>query len=166
MTLEVLNKKKIEREEVLMELNKVYIAGNLTRDPELRMTPGGTAVCDLGLASNRRYRKQGDDQMQEETCFVTITVWGRQAESCNQYLNKGSGVLVEGRLKFDSWDDKDTGKKRTKLTVVADRVHFMPRGGDGAAPGGGSASAREHQSSGGDSAGYEQGPPVNDEVPF
>ena len=91
-----------------MELNKVYIAGNLTRDPELRMTPGGTAVCDLGLASNRRYRKQGDDQFQEETCFVSITVWGRQAETCNQYLSKGRQVLVEGRMNCD-----DNGNPRT-----------------------------------------------------
>ncbi len=147
-----------------MELNKVYIAGNLTRDPELRMTPGGTAVCDLGLASNRRYRKQGDDQFQEETCFVSITVWGRQAETCNQYLSKGRPVLVEGRLKYDQWNDQN-GNSRNKLTVVADRVHFMPRG-EGGGQSGGSTSSQEQSSPGGDSAGFEQGPPINDEVPF
>lgn len=148
-----------------MELNKVFIAGNLTRDPELRMTPGGTAVCDLGLASNRRYRKQGDEQFQEETCFVSITVWGRQAENCNQYLAKGRPVLVEGRLKYDQWTDQN-GNARNKLTVVADRVHFMPKGGEGGASSGGSYSNQEQQSSGGESAGFEQGPPLNDEVPF
>lgn len=153
-----------------MEINRVFIAGNLTRDPELRMTPGGTAVCDLGLASNRRYRKQGDDQLQEETCFVTITVWGRQAENCNQYLSKGKQVVVEGRLKYDQWTDKDSGKNRNKLTVVADRVHFMPRSSEGGSPQSGSTqggySATGEQSSGGQTDGFPQGQPFNDEVPF
>ncbi|MEE2857998.1 MAG: single-stranded DNA-binding protein [Planctomycetota bacterium] len=153
-----------------MEINRVFIAGNLTRDPELRMTPGGTAVCDLGLASNRRYRKQGDEQLQEETCFVTVTVWGRQAENCNQYLSKGKQVVVEGRLKYDQWTDKDSGKNRNKLTVVADRVHFMPRSSEGGSPQGGSTqggySATGEQSSGGQTEGFPQGQPFNDEVPF
>ena len=150
-----------------MELNKVFIAGNLTRDPDLRMTPSGTAVCDLGLASNRRWRRQGEDQFQEETCFLDITVWGRQAESCNQYLAKGRAVLVEGRLKYDRWDDKETGKARSKLTVVADRVHFMPRSGEGSGAGqGGSAASQEQQGSRDTTVEFEQGPAFNDEVPF
>ena len=153
-----------------MEINRVFIAGNLTRDPELRMTPGGTAVCDLGLASNRRYRKQGDDQLQEETCFVTITVWGRQAENCNQYLSKGKQVVVEGRLKYDQWTDKESGKNRNKLTVVADRVHFMPRSSEGGSPQSGSTqggySASGDQGSGGESGGFPQGQPFDDQVPF
>ena len=82
-----------------MEFNKVFIVGNLTRDPELRMIPSGTAVCNLGIASNRKYKRDGASEFQEETTFVDVTVWGRQAEISNQYLSKGSGVLLEGRLK-------------------------------------------------------------------
>jgi single-strand DNA-binding protein len=153
-----------------MEINRVFIAGNLTRDPDLRMTPGGTAVCDLGIASNRRYRRQGEDQMQEETCFVTVTVWGRQAENCNQYLSKGKQVVIEGRLKYDQWADKESGKNRNKLTVVAERVHFMPRSSEGGSPQSGSSeggySAPAEQSSGGEPDGFPQGQPFNDEVPF
>ncbi len=124
-----------------MELNKIYLVGNLTRDPELRYTGGGTAVCDLRLASNRRYRRGGDSgEMVEETCFVDVVVWGRSGENCNQYLRKGNPVLVEGRLKFDQWTSQE-GQKRSKHTIVADRVHFFPRGGaDG--PGGGGAETR------------------------
>ena len=161
-----------------MEINRVFIAGNLTRDPELRMIAGGTAVCDLGLASNRRYRKQGSEQMQEETCFVTVTVWGRQAENCNQYLSKGKKVVVEGRLKFDQWAD-ESGKNRSKLTVVADRVHFMPRSSEGGSTQGGYSTTGEQrsgtseqnsgtggQNSGGSTNEFPQGQPFNDEVPF
>ncbi|HIC23504.1 MAG: single-stranded DNA-binding protein [Planctomycetota bacterium] len=151
----------------MMELNKVFIVGNLTRDPELRMTSSGTAVCDLGLASNHRWRKQGEDQFQEETCFVSVTVWGRQAENCNQYLSKGSGVLVEGRLKYDQWDDKETGKARNKLTVVASSVQFMPKSGEGSGAGqGGSTASQGQQGSRETTVEFEQGPPLNDEVPF
>ncbi len=147
-----------------MEINRVFIAGNLTRDPELRMTPSGTAVCDLGLASNRRYRRQGDEQMQEETCFVTVTVWGKSAENCNQYLSKGKQVVVEGRLKYDQWVDKESGKNRNKLTVVADRVHFMPRGAEG---GGGAPQSGYSESGNQTQAGdFPQGQTYNDEVPF
>jgi single-strand DNA-binding protein len=162
-----------------MEINRVFIAGNLTRDPELRMIAGGTAVCDLGLASNRRYRKQGSEQMQEETCFVTVTVWGRQAENCNQYLSKGKKVVVEGRLKFDQWADKESGKNRSKLTVVADRVHFMPRSSEGGSTQGGYSTTGEQrsgtseqnsgtggQNTGGSTNEFPQGQPFNDEVPF
>jgi len=150
-----------------MELNKVLIAGNLTRDPELKTIPSGTALCEFGLASNRRWRRQGEDQLQEETCFVEVTVWGRSGENCNQYLNKGSGVLVEGRLKYDRWDDKETGKARSKLTVVADRVHFMPRSGEGSGAGqGGSAASQEQKGSRETTGEFEQGPAFDTEVPF
>ena len=113
-----------------MELNTVMIAGNLTRDPEIRTTSTGTTVCKLGLANNRRYQKKGEEETKEETCFVDITVWGRQAEVCNEYLSKGRAVVVEGRLKLDQWEDQG-GNQRSKLSVVADRVHFMPRTGEG-----------------------------------
>lgn len=98
--------------------NKVILMGNLTRDPELRHTVGGTAVCSLGLAVSRKYKDK------EETCFVDITVWNKQGESCNQYLSKGRSILVEGRLNFRTWESQD-GQKRSKLDVVAENVTFL-----------------------------------------
>ncbi|NOY79521.1 MAG: single-stranded DNA-binding protein, partial [Kiritimatiellaeota bacterium] len=96
----------------MASLNRVFLIGNLTRDPELRYTTGGAAVCNLGLAVNRRYTtSQGEDR--EEVCFVDIEVWGKQAEICKQYLSKGAPAFVEGRLRYDSWDDRDTGRKRS-----------------------------------------------------
>ena len=111
-------------------LNKVFLAGNLTRNPELRYTPGGTAVAQFGMAVNRRFRNR-EGQMQEEATFVDIEVWGRQAETASEYLSKGSPVLVEGRLKLDTWESKQTGERRSKLRVVGERVQFLgsrPRG--------------------------------------
>lgn len=115
-----------------MDLNRVLLMGRLTRDVELRYLGNGTAVTDLRIAVSWRYRRQ-DGERVEETCFVDVTVWGRDAENCNQYLSKGRGVFIEGRLKFESWETQD-GQKRNKLKVVADRVQFLPRGGG--APGG------------------------------
>jgi single-strand DNA-binding protein len=110
--------------------NKVLLMGNLTRDPEVRYTPKGTAVATLGLAVNEYYTTATGEQ-KEETIFVDIDVWGRQAETAGQYLAKGRPVFVEGRLRLDSWDDKETGQKRSKLKVVALRIQFLgaPRGG-------------------------------------
>lgn len=111
--------------------NRVILVGNLTKDPEVRYIPSGTAVGDFSMAINRKY-KGSDGSVQEETCFVDITVWGRQAETCGEYLRKGSSVLVEGRLKLDRWE-KD-GQKHSRLSVVADRTQFL--GGSGnATPG-------------------------------
>ena len=110
-----------------MNFNKVLLAGNLTRDPELKYLNSGTAVCDLRLAINRRF-KRGDGEWGEETCFLDVVVWGRQGENCNQYLKKGRGVFVEGRLKLDTWETQD-GQKRSKHRVVGERVQFLPRGG-------------------------------------
>lgn len=105
-------------------LNKVILMGNLTREPELRYTPGNnSAICEFGLAINRRYIQNGQEK--EEACFVDIVVWGKQAESCSRFLQKGASVLVEGRLVYDSWTEKDTQKKRSRLRVNADRVQFM-----------------------------------------
>lgn len=111
----------------MADFNKVMLMGNLTRDPEVRYTPSGTAVADLGLAVNRSF-KGTDGQLKDETCFVRVTVWSRQAENCAQYLKKGSPVFVEGRLKFDEWE-KD-GQKQSRLSVVGERVQFLsaPRG--------------------------------------
>ena len=114
----------------MANFNKVLLMGNLTRDPEVRYTPSGMAVADLRLAVNRRYRS-ADGQEREETCFVNVTVWGKQAETCGQYLKRGRPVFVEGRLKFDEWE-KD-GQKFNRLSVVAERVQFL---GDGGSRGG------------------------------
>jgi len=109
----------------MASLNKVFLIGNLTRPPELRYTPSGTPVVDLRLAVNRNYTTQGGDK-REETCFLTVVVWGKQAESCGEYLDKGSPVLIEGRLQTREWEAKD-GQKRTVVEVVAERVQFMGR---------------------------------------
>jgi len=107
--------------------NRVVVAGNLTRDPQLRKLPSGMAVADLGLAtSETRKNKSGENV--ESVCFVDIVTWGRQAETCAQYLVKGSSILVEGRLQFDRWEAK-TGEKRSKIRVRADRVKFLSRAG-------------------------------------
>jgi single-strand DNA-binding protein len=103
--------------------NKVILIGNLTRDVEIRNTPSGTAVADLGLAINESYKPK-DGKEVKTTIFVDVVVWGRQAETANQYLSKGSAVLVEGRLQQDSWET-DAGDKRTKMRIRADRVQFL-----------------------------------------
>lgn len=117
----------------MANLNKVILLGNLTRDPELRYTASGTAVTSFGLAVNDRV-KQGDE-WKEVPCFVDITVFGRTAENCSEYLNKGQPVLVEGRLNYRQWETQE-GQKRSKLEVVALNVQFLGRPGGGAAGGG------------------------------
>jgi len=107
----------------MSNFNKVILMGNLTRDPEVRYTPSGTAVTELDMAINRRFKKS-DGQSGEETCYVNkITVWGRSAENCGQYLKRGSSVMVEGRLKYDQWE-KD-GQKHSRLGVIAQSVQFL-----------------------------------------
>jgi single-strand DNA-binding protein len=107
----------------MANFNKVLLMGNLTKDPELRYTPQGTAVVNLRLAVNRRYRDR-NQEMKEDVCFLTVVVWDRQAESCNQFLHKGSPVFVEGRLQSRSWED-NAGQKRNVLEVRAERVQFL-----------------------------------------
>ena len=118
--------------------NKVFLMGNLTRDVELKYTSGNQAVAAIGLATNRKYKtRDGEDR--EETCFVDCEAWGRTAEVMKQYLAKGRPVFIEGRLKLDSWEDKD-GQKRSKLRVVIENFQFIdsrPGGGGGAGDGGG-----------------------------
>jgi len=104
-------------------LNKVFLIGNLTRDPELRYIPGGAAVTTFGLAISYVYKAQSGESKQE-VCFVKIVVWGKQAEACSQYLSKGRPVFVEGRLQYRSWEDQN-GNKRNALEVRADRVQFL-----------------------------------------
>lgn len=106
-----------------MPLNKVFLMGNLTREPELRYTPGGAAVCEFGLAINRTYTS--NNQTREEVCFVDIVVWGKSGELCQRYLTKGSQALIEGRLQYDQWEDKTTGRRSSRLRVVADNVQFV-----------------------------------------
>ena len=107
----------------MASLNKVMLIGNLTRDPELRYIPNGTAVADLGLAVNRNYTSR-EGERKTDTCFVDVVVWQKSAESCKEYLQKGSPVFVEGRLQLDTWENKQ-GEKRSKMRVVAERVQFL-----------------------------------------
>jgi single-strand DNA-binding protein len=108
----------------MANLNRVLLIGNLTRDPELRYTPKGTAVTEIGLAVNRIYSGE-DGEKKEETTFVDVTLWARQAEIAGQYLKKGRPVFIEGRLQLDTWDDKQTGQKRSRLRVVAENLQLL-----------------------------------------
>ena len=105
-----------------MNINRVVLTGNLTRDPELRSTPGGTAVCKLGIAVNTR-RKGSDGQWEEKPNFFRVTVFGRQAESCANYLKKGRAVAIDGRLEWSSWENE--GQKRESIDIIADSVQFL-----------------------------------------
>ena len=120
------------------DFNKVYLAGNLTRDPELKYLASGMAVCKLGIAVSRKYRAKDGGELKEETLFLNVDVWGKSAEYCGENLRKGRPVLVEGRLKSDEWEDKSTGQKRTAIKVWAERVQRLDwddRSGSGGAQG-------------------------------
>ncbi len=156
----------------MTSFNKVILIGNLTRDPELRYTPSGTAVATLPLAINHRY-KQGEE-MREDVCYVDVVVFGRQAESSSQYLSRGSGVIIDGRLSHRRWEAED-GTKRSKHEVVAQNVRFMPRrgesgydGGQQAAAGASASGAPKPSGAAGASGGAELGPPdfTDDDIPF
>ena len=120
--------------------NRVILVGNLTRDIELKYTPGGTAVTDIGMAVNDR-RKSATGEWVDETTFVDVTLWGRTAEVASEYLSKGSPILVEGRLKLDTWESE--GQKRSKLRVVCDRMQMLGGGSPGGGGGGGSRPQRQ-----------------------
>jgi single-strand DNA-binding protein len=121
--------------------NRVLLLGNLTRDPQVRYTPGGTAVAELGLAVNRTWFDKQANQKKEETTFVDVTLWGRQAEVAGEYLSKGRSVFIEGRLQLDQWEDKTSGEKRSKLKVVGEAMQMVggrnESGGGGGEGGGG-----------------------------
>ena len=119
----------------MASFNKVILVGNLTRDPEVRYIPSGTAVCDISLAVNSQWTDRKTNERKEEVTFVEVTLWGRTAEIAGEYLAKGRPVLIEGRLSLDSWEDKETGQKRSKLKVVADGMQLL-----GSREGGGSGS--------------------------
>jgi single-strand DNA-binding protein len=163
-------------------LNKVLLMGNLTRDPEVRYTPKGNAVGDLGLAVNDSYKAQ-DGTIKETVTFINVEVWGRQAETCKQYLSKGRPVFIEGQLKLDQWETPQ-GEKKSQLRVRAERVQFLgggqgggtgaPSGGSGRAPfsGGGGApggeqAARPARPAAAPRAGDDAPPlPDDDDIPF
>lgn len=156
-------------------LNKVFLIGNLTRDPELRVTPKGTPICQFGLAVNRQFKDESG-ATRDETTFVDIEAWGKQGELVSKYLTKGSPCFVEGRLRLDQWEDKTSGQKRSRLKIVLDNVQFLGRSGGGAAPG---AAGEEGDQGGSEprftppparSAGKPTPPPaqdhVDEDVPF
>jgi len=121
----------------MANFNKVYLIGNLTRDPELRVTPKGTAICQFGMAVNRQFKDESG-AMRDDTTFVDIEAWGKQGETISKFCTKGKPLFVEGRLKFDQWEDKTSGQKRSKLKVVLEGFQFLGGPRDGA-PGGGSS---------------------------
>ncbi len=123
----------------MANLNRVLLIGNLTRDPELRVTPKGSSICQFGLAVNRTF-KDAAGQQREETTFVDIEAWGRQGEVISKYCTKGRPLFVEGRLRFDSWEDKSTGQKRSRLSVVLENFQFIGGRGDEQGPGPGGES--------------------------
>ena len=153
----------------MANLNKVFLIGNLTRDPELRYTAEGTAVADMNIAVNSSFTKRDTKEKKDEVLFVGITVWGKQAEACGEYLSKGSSLFVEGRLRLDTWDSKE-GQRRSRLRVVAQRVQFLgrPRKAEGTAgvSGGTAATAEPLAESGDLGAGISPPEQNNEEVPF
>lgn len=161
--------------------NRVILVGNLTRDPQVRYTPSQTAVAEIGLAVNRYWFDKQTNSRREETTFIDVTLWGREAEVAGEYLAKGRPVLIEGRLHLDTWDDKQTGQKRSKLKVVCERMQLLGSRGEGGGGGGGAggrgAPRENYGGSGGEPSDYTPEPPggdfgggppdmPNDEVPF
>lgn len=118
----------------MASLNKVMLIGNLTRDSELKYLPSGSAILEFRLAVSRKFKK-ADGTDGEETCFVDVSLWGKRGEAVAQYLTKGKPLFVEGRLKLDEWEDKESGAKRSKLTVVAENIEFLGGRSDGAGGG-------------------------------
>ncbi len=154
----------------MASFNKVILVGNLTRDPELRYTPKGMAIAKIGVAVNRVWTNEAGEK-KEEVTFVDVDIFGRTAENVGQYMRKGRPILIEGRLRLDQWDDKQTGQKKSKLGVVAETVQFL-----GSAPGAGEggsapAAARPARPAAAASAPAAEpvegdGPPESDDVPF
>jgi single-strand DNA-binding protein len=143
----------------MASLNKVMLIGNLTRDPEVRFTPKGNAVCDMAIAVNRRYLSDNGERVEEVT-YLDIVLWNKQAELAGQYLAKGRSVFIEGRLQMDSWEDKATGQKRSKIRIVCENMQFLDSKG-GAAGGGGGGSYQ----GGDDEGGYSAPPPQQQRRP-
>jgi single-strand DNA-binding protein len=152
----------------MASFNKVILLGNLTRDPEVRYTPKGTAVTELGMAVNRVYSGENGEK-REETTFVDVTLWGRTAEIAGEYLKKGRPVFIEGRLQLDTWDDKQSGQKRSKLKVVGEGLQLL-----GGRPGGGGGGGGDEEGGPPRSSSRPAPPPKasapsapdDDEIPF
>jgi single-strand DNA-binding protein len=152
----------------MASFNKVILLGNLTRDPEVRYTPKGSAVCDLGIAVNRVYTTESGER-REEVTYIDVVLWTRLAEIAGEYLKKGRPVFIEGRLQMDTWDDKQTGQKRTRLRVVGETMQLL-----GGRPGGAGAAAEpagEDRQMGGAKTSAPPKPsapaePDEDEIPF
>lgn len=145
----------------MASFNRVILLGNMTRDPELRYTPGGTAVCEISLAVNDRRKDNSSGEWIEETTYVDVTLWAALAETCCNYLSKGSPLLVEGRLKLDTWEQD--GQKRSKMRVIGERMQML--GGSGS--GGNTSSGTQHKKTSGGSrqeSRPQEGPP--DDIPF
>src|SRR5271167_4980905 len=153
----------------MASFNKVVLVGNLTRDPELRYTPKGTAIAKIGVAVNRVWTNEAGEK-KEEVTFVDVDIFGRTAENVGQYMRKGRPILIEGRLKLDQWDDKQTGQKKSKLGVVAETVQFLGSapGSEGGAPAAPRAARPAAPASAAPAAEPVEGdgPPESDDVPF
>lgn len=157
----------------MANVNKVMLLGNITRDLEVRYTPKGTAVCDLGMAVNR-IRTGDTGERIEEVTYVDVTLWGRQAELAGQYLSKGRSVFIEGRLQLDQWDDKATGQKRSRLRVVGENMQFIGgQGGGSGSPNNASPPQSTPAAPKGSSAPSQGGAPAadsfdndDDDIPF
>lgn len=151
----------------MASFNKVILIGNLTRDPELRYTPKGMAIAKIGLAINRTWRNEAGET-KEEVTFVDVDAFGRQAETLGQYMKKGSPLMIEGRLKLDQWDDKQTGQKRSKLGVIVEGFQFLGGGNRNEGGGAPEAPVRRSAPAAAPSAAAEpdQLPPEEDDVPF
>lgn len=152
----------------MASFNKVILLGNLTRDPEVRYTPKGSAVCDLGIAVNRQYTLDSGEK-REEVTYVDVVLWSRLAEIAGEYLKKGRPVFIEGRLQMDTWDDKQTGQKRTKLRVIGETMQLL--GSRPAAAGGGEGGEDRQPRTSGKATpppakAAAAGEPDDDEIPF
>ncbi len=156
----------------MASFNKVILLGNLTRDPEVRYTPKGSAVCDLGIAVNRVYTTEGGEK-REEVTYVDVVLWARLAEIAGEYLKKGRPIFIEGRLQMDTWDDKQTGQKRTRLRVVGETMQLLgsrPSGAGASGPTEATDEDRQSRSSGKPTAAPPKSAapsePDEDEIPF
>ncbi len=167
----------------MASFNKVILVGNLTRDPEVRYTTGGTAVTEVGMAVSRNWTDKSTNERKEETTFVAVTLWGRTAEIAGEYLSKGRPCLIEGRLQLDQWEDRETGQKRSKLKVVGETLQLLGSRGDSGGSGGGgggrpasdgapnaapSSAGAVREAPSPDQSFYDDAPapPSDDEVPF
>jgi single-strand DNA-binding protein len=147
----------------MASFNKVILLGNLTRDPEVRYTPKGSAVCDLGIAINRSYTLDSGEK-REEVTYVDVVLWARLAEIAGEYLKKGRPVFIEGRLQLDTWDDKQSGQKRSKLRVIGETMQLL--GGRPPGAGGGGSEGGESRKATPPPKAAEKAEPDDDEIPF